>query len=816
METAFFADTSPWCDLDSEFQQYLCTSNLVDRLSSVLSDLISQRLPPIQVELERSIRATRTLLARLPRPPSADPRSEIITLLHAFTSDLSRHVEGVPDDKSSTFGKGIGLIQAIRPAQERFKMMIRATEPNFKPFKRSEAGKKRLGPATFLENEESDEEASDVDIDGEGVQTQKGDKEMGDNREECNDDDGDRTGKDEDEEMKLKTTRSSAKNGEPLDDAIYIDDVLKIANRARTRQLPGSYPYAVQKTFITKIVEEWKDPSDTLCETAHATVLEQIKSLVRKHFSQFGQGSLERKIRSIMEHHLKHCQELAKERVTWHLVNEEMPFTLNTHYLADYKDKFLAYYKAARDQDYCADLKNAIQSMKISPMSAKKAKVEATGITKILSGFAEIGMSVKPEDLGKLLPPDPMEPALVIMAEVRAYFRVAYKRIADNVPTAIDRELVRGAAKDTLQILYENLGIDGVDGERPRVHVRNALWNVACLEATTHGNASSRFASSQIDGQPLGQARNEQFGDIIYDKREIEDRIRRAQFAILSPKTSAKKFLAGDANKRPAQLSFSLNAVTLQISGPDVADLSFCDLPADPRSEIATLLHTFTADLSRHVEGVQDDRSSTFGEGIGLIQAIRPTQERFRMMIRAAEPNFQPFVRSAGKTLLGPATFLWNEEGDKDKDQAQEDDKEIEQSEEEEEDDSDSDSDSDVDDDGDDDGSDDDEDENEEEEAEGKKKTLQQKESSRSRPVAETRVIGKKRKEPPSDAIYIDEVLERANQARTRELPGSFPFAVLKTFINNITKEWADPAYMLCQTAHATGANKKPCSQALF
>jgi hypothetical protein len=137
------------------------------------------------------------------------------------------------------------------------------------------------------------------------------------------------------------------------------------------------------------------------------------------------------------------------------------------------------------------------------------------------------------------------------------------------------------------------------------------------------------------------------------------------------------------------------------------------------------------------------------------------------MMIRATEPNFQPFVRSAGKTLLGPATFLRDEEGDKDKDQAQEDDKEIEESEEE-EDDSDSDSDSDDegdgDDDGDDDGSHEDEDENEEEEAGGKKKILQQKESSRSRPVTETQVIGKKRKEPPSDAIYIDEVLERANQ----------------------------------------------------
>jgi hypothetical protein len=124
-----------------------------------------------------------------------------------------------------------------------------------------------------------------------------------------------------------------------------------------------------------------------------------------------------------MECHLKHCQELAKERVTWHLVNEEMPFTLNTHYLADYKDKFLAYYKAARDQDYCADLKNAIQKYEDKSDVAKKAKAEATGIAKILSGFAEIGMSVKPEDLGKLLPPDPMEPALVIMADVRAYFR---------------------------------------------------------------------------------------------------------------------------------------------------------------------------------------------------------------------------------------------------------------------------------------------------------------------------------------------------------------------------------------------------------
>jgi Dynamin central region len=42
-EDEFFSMTSPWCELDSIYQKYLRTSNLVERLSSLLSDLISKR-----------------------------------------------------------------------------------------------------------------------------------------------------------------------------------------------------------------------------------------------------------------------------------------------------------------------------------------------------------------------------------------------------------------------------------------------------------------------------------------------------------------------------------------------------------------------------------------------------------------------------------------------------------------------------------------------------------------------------------------------------------------------------------------------------
>jgi hypothetical protein len=84
-------------------------------------------------------------------------------------------------------------------------------------------------------------------------------------------------------------------------------------------------------------------------------------------------------------------------------------------------------------------------------------------------------------------------------------------------------------------------------------------------------------------GQALGQVRNEPFGDIIYDKSEVEERIRRAQRAILNPSTSFREFLEGsDEHANAREVSFSTNCVSIQISGRDVADLSFVDLPGTP------------------------------------------------------------------------------------------------------------------------------------------------------------------------------------------------------------------------------------------
>jgi hypothetical protein len=72
------------------------------------------------------------------------------------------------------------------------------------------------------------------------------------------------------------------------------------------------------------------------------------------------------------------------------------------------------------------------------------------------------------------------------------------------------------------------------------------------------------------------------FGPSITDKSEVEDRIRRAQLAILNPNKAAADFLGSLGEKdrgEPNEVSFSSDLISVRISGQEVDDLSFVDLP---------------------------------------------------------------------------------------------------------------------------------------------------------------------------------------------------------------------------------------------
>ena len=84
------------------------------------------------------------------------------------------------------------------------------------------------------------------------------------------------------------------------------------------------------------------------------------------------------------------------------------------------------------------------------------------------------------------------------------------------------------------------------------------------------------------NGVELAQPYRVEFGDPIFEKSHVTDRIRRAQCAILNPNKDSDSFLKASSDELDERhLSFSFNSVCLEISGKDVDDLSFVDLPGE-------------------------------------------------------------------------------------------------------------------------------------------------------------------------------------------------------------------------------------------
>ena len=72
------------------------------------------------------------------------------------------------------------------------------------------------------------------------------------------------------------------------------------------------------------------------------------------------------------------------------------------------------------------------------------------------------------------------------------------------------------------------------------------------------------------------------FGPLITEKAEVEDRIRRAQLAVLNPNKPPDDFLGalGDIDSGVKnENSFTSNVVSVRVSGREMDDLSFVDLP---------------------------------------------------------------------------------------------------------------------------------------------------------------------------------------------------------------------------------------------
>lgn len=87
------------------------------------------------------------------------------------------------------------------------------------------------------------------------------------------------------------------------------------------------------------------------------------------------------------------------------------PFTQNEHYLSDVRDKVLARLKDERKPPASSSLSESDRK---------------TALLSVMSGLATLDIPANEDDLPRLLH-DKYGTELVLMAEVRAYWQVAYK-----------------------------------------------------------------------------------------------------------------------------------------------------------------------------------------------------------------------------------------------------------------------------------------------------------------------------------------------------------------------------------------------------
>ncbi|OBZ65896.1 Interferon-induced GTP-binding protein Mx2 [Grifola frondosa] len=404
-EHEYFSSTSPWSSLDVGLRSHLGTAQLVARLSDVLSDLIVKRLPELQEELHDLLEKTEESLRQLPEPPSDEPIAKILQLVGGFSRDLSKHLEGITG--------GGGLLQKIRPETEQFRKAILESVPDFRPYRNprnimnmhgpvevetSSTKPPPLEPPTFLSNEEP-------------CVTWHGDEH-----------------------------------------AIYVEEVLKKAQDAITRELPDHLPFVVSSDYISAITAQWDAPTRRLFASVQDMLSLYVRNLVKKHFGKYMHGGLHQQVMLIVANHIKKCAASTSTRLDWLLEVEKRPTTLNSHHYHNYKDRFLDYFhmhQRGGGGDALAAKLKAHRPSNCGPGMPSLLIDFDKQILRAQSALSDLGIrNVDSKDLARLCPANQYEPALNIMATVRAYFQLAYKRFVDYVPMAIDHELILGLNRD--------------------------------------------------------------------------------------------------------------------------------------------------------------------------------------------------------------------------------------------------------------------------------------------------------------------------------------------------------------------------------
>ncbi|KAJ7060975.1 P-loop containing nucleoside triphosphate hydrolase protein [Mycena amicta] len=537
-EAQFFKTGAPWSS--STHQNRFGMDNLIQTLSTLLVQIISDKLPYIRQMATERMEACRGELATLGEKAVGEPATHMLNLVTEFAAQVRQYVDG--DGQGDT----TGLIHERNAAFRQFRAAIRDTQPRFIARLPGQAG-------------------IPIDLDG-GI------------------------------------VKGNAVEMVAAGQDVYLSDVRAHIAKSITRELPGNIPFSAKKSLILAFQQTWLKHVAACFDHVKGAMLTLLMRCVDERFGRY--SNLVNKLKESVTELASKCFETCGTFLTAMLEVEQMPFTQNDHYLQASTEKWASRYKDERagksrtsggtldepankrrrlagtpapsgfvasssnagnaelfkfggsattssnhfeanaasgskstvngsgsspfevDREI-APLPNTQRKKKnrerereqdhdiamagpssISAPAANGGPTDAERMNHILAELAELGYTgLTPDHFGKLRAGDVYETEITVMAETRGYFQCAYKRIIDNIPSLIDAKFLRAIAESLQRELISAFQLGGEKANAIcSVYLAEDPWLVARREELVARRKRLEAVQLQLHNFGLGRA----------------------------------------------------------------------------------------------------------------------------------------------------------------------------------------------------------------------------------------------------------------------------------------------------------------------
>ena len=226
---------------------------------------------------------------------------------------------------------------------------------------------------------------------------------------------------------------------------LALFDIRKVIHESTAWELPGNVPFEAKANLIRRFISLWETHANA-CFTSICEILDSVaEEFIEEHFGRF--KVLANHVRNCVAKELNTCIVETRQAVKDALAQELSPsFTQDTLTYNELRAAWLSHYRSKYNSESNYHSGVAPQSNQVQPVSDPLQAV-------VRSGFEGLSSA----DVAKLVPGGNFEDELVVMADVRAYFQVAYKRIIDRLPLTIEHTLHRALSSRLSQSLLTSV-----------------------------------------------------------------------------------------------------------------------------------------------------------------------------------------------------------------------------------------------------------------------------------------------------------------------------------------------------------------------